>query len=25
MIAECKVIEALAGCGACERHHRPAR
>lgn len=24
-IAECKVIEALAQCGACERHHRPPR
>lgn len=24
-IAECKVIEALAQCGACERQHRPPR
>ncbi|SOC35831.1 DNA-binding transcriptional MerR regulator [Rhizobium subbaraonis] len=24
-IAECKVIETLAQCGACERHHRPPR
>lgn len=24
-IADCKVIEALAQCGACERHHRPPR
>lgn len=24
-IAECKVIEALAQCGACERHQHPSR